>query len=145
MEPDLRYRCAPTGALAGCVQIATGARNPHQKVLRTCQRGEPLRLGKRVSASRSRVSPPLGWQIARSRVFPILGWRMRVFAAANLRSDKLAYVAETNNASRRGVFAHPPRRNSDNFASPVHSNWQATNNRGAKFVEFRLTRKKKKY
>jgi hypothetical protein len=29
-----------------CIQIATDAQNPQQRILRTCQRGEPERLGK---------------------------------------------------------------------------------------------------
>jgi hypothetical protein len=55
----------------------------------------------------------------------------------------------TNFASHRGDFVTPPRRNSSNFASLPRANRQPANDlqraREAKFAEFRLTRKKKKF
>jgi hypothetical protein len=62
-------------------------------------------------------------------------------------SSPKSIARQTNNASPGKVFVTPPRRNSDNFASPPLTNLQPANNvqpvREAKFAEFRLTRKKK--
>jgi hypothetical protein len=55
----------------------------------------------------------------------------------------------TNFAPPEGNFAPPPGRNSAHFAPPSNRNWQQSNDLrgqgGAKFTEFRPTRKKKKF
>jgi hypothetical protein len=90
---------------------------------------------------------------SRSRVFPTLGCRLYV-AECLRHSDEREFRrnsptwAETNFASPRGVFVTPPGRNSDNFAPPTRTKCEPANNLrgqgGAKFAEFRPTRKKKK-
>ena len=110
----------------GCVQIATDAQNPHPRILRTCHRSKPQRLDK-----------PKSHQMSKSR------W------GEFWTSDTPASKCLTNFAPPEESFVPPPGRNSVNFAPPPRANSEPGNDlrerAGAKFAEFRPTRKRKNF
>ena len=147
----LRYRCAPTSEFAVCPNRIScpkysGGSFGHltgspQK--RLC----PALVGSRLDCLRPELRPRV------TRRSPSRANGHRRSGSAPLGSRHLhaegLMSGLTNNAPPEVNFAPPPGRNSDSFAPPPCTNQQRANDlqqaRGAKLVEYRPTKKRKKF